>query len=72
VAGCLVPQENFQPLPISTLIYFNVDGRMNQAVDAVKNNGGNVIKEPHSIGPHGQRAIVQDSEGNYIALHSNE
>jgi hypothetical protein len=71
VAGCLVPIDNFQPLPISTLIYFNVDGRMKEAVSAVEANGGKVIKEPHSIGPHGQRAIVLDSEGNHIALHSN-
>ena len=25
----------------------------------------------HAIGPHGFRALIRDSEGNRIALHSN-
>jgi hypothetical protein len=28
------------------------------------------LEPKHSIGPHGFRAIVLDSEGNRIALHS--
>jgi predicted enzyme related to lactoylglutathione lyase len=32
--------------------------------------GGKVVQEIHSIGPHGFRAIILDSEGNRIALHS--
>ncbi|WP_144392533.1 VOC family protein [Pleionea sediminis] len=70
VSGCLVPQTDFVPLSASTLIYFNVDGRLQDAVEQVPLNGGKVIKTPHSIGPHGARAIVLDSEGNTIALHS--
>jgi uncharacterized protein len=33
-------------------------------------NGGSVIQDTHPIGPHGFRAVVLDSEGNRIALHS--
>ena len=33
-------------------------------------HGGNVIEEIHSIGPHGFRAIILDSEGNRMVLHS--
>jgi uncharacterized protein len=32
--------------------------------------GGKVVKPVHSIGPHGFRAVILDSEGNRIALHS--
>jgi hypothetical protein len=29
-----------------------------------------VLEAMHAIGPHGFRAVVLDSEGNRIALHS--
>ena len=48
----------------------NVEGRMRDAVAQVQRHGGKVLKAPESIGPHGFRAIVLDSEGNRIALHS--
>ncbi len=70
VSGCLVPQKDFVPQPASTLIYFNVDGRLDDAVAQVETHGGKIIQPPHAIGPHGSRAIVLDSEGNTIALHS--
>ena len=37
-----------------------------------KKHGGSIIEPLHSIGPHGFRAIILDSEGNRIALHSRE
>ena len=37
---------------------------------AVAAAGGQVLKATHAIGPHGYRAIVLDSEGNRVALHS--
>ena len=36
----------------------------------VGKNAGKVLKPIHPIGPHGYRAIVLDSEGNRVALHS--
>jgi predicted enzyme related to lactoylglutathione lyase len=53
------------------MIYVNCDGRMPVAIAGVELNGGKILKPRHSIGPHGFRAIVLDSEGNRIALHSN-
>jgi predicted enzyme related to lactoylglutathione lyase len=52
------------------LIYLNVNGRIRDAVKNVVPNGGSVVQDTHAIGPHGFRAIVLDSEGNRIALHS--
>jgi len=69
--GCLVPK----PADVGAsgpLVYFNVNGRLTQAVSEAEKNGGRVLERPHSIGPHGSRAIVIDSEGNRIALHSEE
>ena len=33
---------------------------------------GRVVQATHPIGPHGHRAIVVDSEGNRVALHSTK
>jgi predicted enzyme related to lactoylglutathione lyase len=51
-------------------MYLNAQGRLDEAVAAVAPNGGKVLKPKHNIGPYGFRAIVLDSEGNRIALHS--
>jgi len=40
------------------------------ALRQAEKHGGRVLKAIESIGPHGFRAIVLDSEGNRIALHS--
>jgi predicted enzyme related to lactoylglutathione lyase len=67
--GCLV----LEPADITgggVLLYLNVEGRIHDAVDNVVPHGGTVLKPPHPIGPHGFRAIVLDSEGNRVALHS--
>ena len=71
--GCLVPM----PDQIASgeaggglMVYFNVDGRIRDAVARVAELGGAVLQDVHAIGPHGFRAIVHDSEGNRLALHS--
>ena len=71
VGGCLVPSgDGNAPSGQGPLVYVNVDGRMKKAVDAVKAGGGRIVEEAHSIGPHGFRAVMIDSEGNRVALHS--
>jgi predicted enzyme related to lactoylglutathione lyase len=67
--GCLVPNAA-EIAAGGVLIYLNANGRIRDAVSRVVPNGGSVIQDTHAIGPHGFRAIVLDSEGNRIALHS--
>jgi len=52
------------------LIYLSVEGRLDEAVEAARANGGKVLRARQQIGEHGFRAVVIDSEGNRIALHS--
>ena len=52
------------------LLYFNCEGRLDEAIAVVEPNGGKVLEQKHQIGPYGFRAVVLDSEGNRIALHS--
>jgi len=71
VGGCLVPASgDAQPSLGGPLVYLNVDGRIVDAERAVVAHGGRVLQATHSIGPHGHRAVVVDSEGNRVALHS--
>jgi hypothetical protein len=73
VGGCLsagCEDSKSEPSQHGPLLYFNCQGRLDQAVAAVEPNGGKVLQPKHPIGPYGFRAIVLDSEGNRIALHS--
>jgi len=68
--GCLIvdPEKVCEK---GFLVYLNAEGRIRDAVAKAKANGGTVLKDVESIGPHGFRAIIKDSEGNRLALHSN-
>ena len=70
VGGDSVGNKN-EPSETGPLIYLSVEGRLNEAVKTVKANGGKVLNEKQQIGPHGFRAIIVDSEGNRLALHSS-
>lgn len=69
--GCLVPESGYAGSTKGPLIYMNVDRRIRDAVAQVEALGGKVLEAIHPIGPHGFRAIVLDSEGTRIALHSS-
>lgn len=69
--GCLAVMKDAQPSQNGPLIYLDCNGRLDEAVAKVEPNGGKIVQPKHGIGPHGQRAIVLDSEGNRIALHSS-
>jgi predicted enzyme related to lactoylglutathione lyase len=60
-----------KPSQSGPLIYLSVEGRLNDAIKAASANGGKVLQEKHAIGPHGFRAVIVDSEGNRLALHSS-
>lgn len=68
--GCLVPDAAAISKEGGVLVYLNVDGRIRDAVDQASKLGAEIIEPIHAIGPHGCRAIIRDSEGNRIALHS--
>jgi uncharacterized protein len=70
VSGCLFTKTDEQPSATGLLLYLNAQGRLDEAIDVVEPNGGKVLQPKHQIGPHGYRAIILDSEGNRVALHS--
>lgn len=68
--ACLVPSTAPMSPGVGPLVYLNVDSRIRDAVSRVERCGGQVLEPIKSIGPHGFRALVLDSEGNRLALHS--
>jgi predicted enzyme related to lactoylglutathione lyase len=70
VSGCLFTKDGERPSASGLLVYLNAQGRLDEAIAAVEPNGGKVVQPKHQIGPHGFRAILLDSEGNRVALHS--
>ena len=70
VSGCLFKKSDEAPSGTGILVYFNAQGRLDEATATAVAKGGSVILPPHPIGPHGFRSVVLDSEGNRIALHS--
>jgi predicted enzyme related to lactoylglutathione lyase len=70
IAGALFCKAGYPPSAEGALVYLNVSGRLHDAVAAVRVHGGEVLRDVHAISPWGYRALVLDSEGNRVALHS--
>jgi predicted enzyme related to lactoylglutathione lyase len=70
VSGCLMVSKDAKPSAEGPLIYLNCEGRLPIAIAVVDLNGGRVLEPRQPMGDLGFRAIVLDSEGNRIALHS--
>ena len=67
--GALCKMDGCGPGPGGTLIYFNCEDCAVEEARAAA-NGGSVYKSKFSIGQYGFIAIVADTEGNTIGLHS--
>ncbi|PYL28805.1 MAG: VOC family protein [Verrucomicrobia bacterium] len=75
-SGCLVVRGDSggvdnRPSANGPLIYLSVEGRLDEAVETARKNGGKVLRARQKIGEHGFRAVIIDSEGNRIALHTS-
>lgn len=71
VSACLVPTEPEKITGNGPLIYFNVSGRIDNAISEVVANEGKILEDKVDMGDHGFRVVILDSEGNRIALHSH-
>ena len=75
-SGCLVVRGDSggvdnRPSANGPLIYLSLEGRLDEAVETARKNGGKVLRARQKIGEHGFRAVIIDSEGNRIALHTS-
>ncbi|MBL9211964.1 MAG: VOC family protein [Opitutaceae bacterium] len=67
--GALVKYEGKASGDGGTLVYFSCQDCAQEAARAAR-HGGRVFKEKFSIGPYGFIALIFDTEGNMIGLHS--
>lgn len=67
--GALVHMDGVPSGGNSVTIYFGCNDCAVEAARAAK-SGGSIFKEKFSIGEHGFIALVTDTEGNLIGLHS--
>ena len=68
-AGSLVKMEGLASGGNSTIVYFTCADCATEAKRAAE-CGGKVFKDKFSIGQYGFIALVTDTEGNMIGLHS--
>lgn len=68
VGGCLVTDAH--PTPHGTLVFLNVDGRLDRVLSLVEGAGGRVALPKTSLGEIGWMAQIIDSEGNRVGLHA--
>ncbi len=71
--GSLVQHESYIPSDThGAVIYFSCSDVANE-LSRVTAAGGTIMKEKSQIGDgHGFMALIKDTEGNRIALHSNQ
>jgi len=68
-AGSLVKTQGYEPSTTGTVVYFySEDADIELA--KIEKNGGKIMVPKTSIGEHGFIALVLDTEGNRIGLHS--
>jgi predicted enzyme related to lactoylglutathione lyase len=68
-AGALVKMDGMPSGGNSTLVYFSCQDCATEA-GRVAAHGGQVAKDKFAIGQYGYIALVTDTEGNMIGLHS--
>ncbi len=68
-SGALVRMEGFESGRNSVIVYFHCADCAVEAARAGK-AGGEIVKPKFAIGQYGHIALVKDTEGNLIGLHS--
>ena len=72
VGGAISFREGCKAGAGGTTVYLNVTGKLDEVIARVPGAGGNIIMPRTGIPPHGFIAIMEDTEGNHVGLHSME
>lgn len=71
--GAIVYNPDFyQPAANGTLVHLNCEPDLQVVLNRVEGAGGKVVKEKTGVSPDGQFgywALMEDTEGNRVALH---
>lgn len=72
VSGALVKSTMHKPSAEGALIYLNANPNLSDALSKIEQSGGKINTQKTQIGAFGYMAIFTDTEGNTVALHSNQ
>jgi predicted enzyme related to lactoylglutathione lyase len=69
--GALIPAApEHAPGGSSSVVYLSAEGKLDECIGRVAKAGGEVVQPRTAIGPAGFIALIRDSEGNTVGLHS--
>ncbi len=73
VGGSLCQHKEYKPSKEGSLIYLNANPDLSTPLSKVEEAGGKILMPKKQISPEiGFMALIVDSEGNRVALHSNK
>lgn len=71
VSGAIIETEGMKPGKDGTLVYLNGGDDLQDVLDRVEPAGGKILRPKSPVSPdHGFSALIEDTEGNVIGLHS--
>ncbi len=70
VGGAISLREGCEPGKGGTTVYLNASGKLDAVISRVSGAGGSILMPRTAIPPHGFIAIMEDTEGNAVGLHS--
>ncbi len=70
MSGALISDEKRRPWGQGTLVYLDVAQDLEGCITRAEKAGGKVVVPKTDIGQHGTIAVIVDSEGNAVGLHS--
>ena len=70
VGGALVRQPGREPTENGAIVYLDANGKLEASLERVVRAGGKVVMPKTDIGAPGFIALIRDSEGNLVGLHS--
>jgi len=70
-AGALVQGEGYKPSAEGAVVYLNANPNMDSVLEKIESEGGKIVMGKTQISPEiGHMAFFTDTEGNRVALHS--
>lgn len=71
IGGAIMCGEMYVPSKQGTRVYLNAGNDLNTVLNRVEAAGGKVVLPKSFLGDTmGHMAVIEDTEGNYVSLHS--
>lgn len=71
ISGCVFSSPHLKPSTEGTVVYLNVDGKLDDCIARVESLGGKILMPKVTLpGDMGSFVHIADSEGNRVGLHA--